>query len=185
MGTIENKITPVLCGASFKNKGVQELLDAIVKYLPSPVDLPPVKGVVPQSDKVIELKASDEGPLCAVAFKIAQYMRLEAKRSLRLAGEDRENLNNHAEIEIPVLDRPVRNSMPNRFDWRIDVNGEQISLVLGDQCLTVDCESALTLSRFLTAGGKQAKHYAGDTSRSLSAAGILTDAEENYKIGYQ
>lgn len=121
----------------------------------------------------------------AVAFKIAQHMRLEAKRSLKVGGEDGKSLNNQVEVEIPVLNRPLRNSMPKRFDWRIDSNGELISLLLGDHCLTVDCESALTLARFLRAGGKQAKHYAGDTGRSMSAAGILTDAEENYKIGYQ
>ena len=53
-GTIEGKLNPVLCGTSYRNKGVQPLLDAIVDYLPSPIDIPPVKGVKPGSDQEIE-----------------------------------------------------------------------------------------------------------------------------------
>ncbi|MBF0287215.1 MAG: elongation factor G [SAR324 cluster bacterium] len=70
-GTLQSQITPVLCGSSFKNKGVQELLDAVVKYLPAPEDLPPVKGLQPETEKEVSLKALDEEPLCAIAFKIA------------------------------------------------------------------------------------------------------------------
>jgi len=69
-GTLLLKINPVLCGASFKNKGVQLLLDAVVSYLPSPVDLPPVKGVDPQTEAEIERKVSDDEPFSALAFKI-------------------------------------------------------------------------------------------------------------------
>ena len=71
MGTIQNKIVPVLCGSAFKNKGVQKLLDAITYFLPSPVDLPPIKGTDPNDpEKVIERKAGDEEPFSALAFKI-------------------------------------------------------------------------------------------------------------------
>jgi elongation factor G len=69
-GTLSAKITPVLCGSSFKNKGVQLLLDAVVDYLPSPLDLPPVKGTVPGQDAEIVRKASDSEPFSALAFKI-------------------------------------------------------------------------------------------------------------------
>ncbi|MCX7723832.1 MAG: elongation factor G [Thermodesulfovibrio sp.] len=69
-GTIQMKITPVLCGAAFKNKGVQMLLDAIVYYLPSPLDIPPVKGVNPLNGIELERKASVDEPLTALAFKI-------------------------------------------------------------------------------------------------------------------
>lgn len=69
-GTIELKITPVLCGSSFKNKGVQMLLDAIVYYLPSPLDVPPVKGLNPLDGTGIERKPSLDEPLTALAFKI-------------------------------------------------------------------------------------------------------------------
>jgi len=69
-GTIEMKLTPVLCGSSFKNKGVQLLLDAIMDYLPSPLDLPPVKGIDPDKDTEIERRADDNEPFSALAFKI-------------------------------------------------------------------------------------------------------------------
>jgi elongation factor G len=68
--TIAQKITPVLCGAAFKNKGVQPLLDAVVDYLPSPVDIRPVKGINPDDESFIERKASDEEPFSALVFKI-------------------------------------------------------------------------------------------------------------------
>ena len=68
--TIANKITPVFCGTSYHNKGVQMLLDAIVDYMPSPVDIPAIKGTLPDSDEEVERKASDEEPFSALAFKI-------------------------------------------------------------------------------------------------------------------
>src|SRR5204863_5133880 len=68
--TIAQKITPVMCGSAFKNKGVQPLLDAVVDYLPSPVDIPPVKGVDPDDESFVERKASDDEPFAALSFKI-------------------------------------------------------------------------------------------------------------------
>ncbi|MBN1621480.1 MAG: elongation factor G [Endomicrobiales bacterium] len=69
-GVISGKFIPVLCGSSFKNKGVQPLLDAICDYLPSPLDLPPVSGVNPEAEKEEGRKASDEEPFCALVFKV-------------------------------------------------------------------------------------------------------------------
>ncbi len=69
-GTLGNHFTPVLCGASFKNKGVQPLLDAVIDYLPSPLDVPPVEGVDPKSDEPVVRKADDSEPFAALAFKI-------------------------------------------------------------------------------------------------------------------
>ncbi|UCH82530.1 MAG: elongation factor G [Nitrospiraceae bacterium] len=69
-GTIELKITPVLCGTAFKNKGVQQLLDAIVAYLPCPTDVPPVSGIEPDSGKEVLRKVSEKEPFAALAFKI-------------------------------------------------------------------------------------------------------------------
>jgi elongation factor G len=69
-GTLERKLTPVICGTAFRNKGVQLLLDAIVDYLPSPLDIPPVAGTVPGSDSVIVRQASDKDPFAAIAFKV-------------------------------------------------------------------------------------------------------------------
>ncbi|NLN15402.1 MAG: elongation factor G [Tissierellia bacterium] len=68
--TIEGKITPVLCGSSYKNKGVQPLLDAIVAYLPSPVDIPAIKGTNPDTNEEEERHAKDDEPFSALAFKI-------------------------------------------------------------------------------------------------------------------
>ncbi len=69
--TIGLKLVPVLCGAALRNKGIQPLLDAIVEYLPSPLDIPPVKGVIPGTDREEERPADPMIPLTALAFKIA------------------------------------------------------------------------------------------------------------------
>jgi len=70
--TCAGAIVPVLCGASFKNKGVQALLDAVIDYLPSPVDVPAIKGHLPQHDEtIVERCASDAEPFAALAFKVA------------------------------------------------------------------------------------------------------------------
>jgi len=68
--TLSLRLCPVLCGAAFRNKGIQPLLDAIVDYLPSPTDIPPVQGWHPKSGKEEFRKASDDEPFCALAFKI-------------------------------------------------------------------------------------------------------------------
>ena len=68
--TISLSLVPVLCGAALKNKGIQPLLDAIVDYLPSPIDVPPVKGIDPRTDHVEERASSDDEPFCGLAFKI-------------------------------------------------------------------------------------------------------------------
>ena len=70
IGTIANTIVPVTCGSSYKNKGVQELLDAIVYYMPSPLDIPHIKGITPDGEET-ERKTSDTEPFAALAFKIA------------------------------------------------------------------------------------------------------------------
>ena len=68
--TIKNEVVPVLCGSALKNKGVQLLLDAIVDYLPSPLDVPPVKGIDPLTEKGISRVAEDKEPLSSLVFKI-------------------------------------------------------------------------------------------------------------------
>ena len=70
LGTINNKIVPVVCGSSYKNKGVQELLNAVVDFMPSPLDIAHIKGVTPDGEEA-ERKTSDEEPFAALAFKIA------------------------------------------------------------------------------------------------------------------
>ncbi len=69
--TIENTMVPVTCGTSYRNKGVQKLLDAIVDYMPSPIDVPAIKGIDPDTNEEIERPSSDDEPFAALAFKIA------------------------------------------------------------------------------------------------------------------
>lgn len=69
-GTVNVEFYPVICGSAFKNKGVQKMLDAVIDYLPSPLDVPSIKGTVPNSDEVIEKHSSDEEPFAALAFKV-------------------------------------------------------------------------------------------------------------------
>ncbi len=69
--TINNEIVPMLCGTSYRNKGVQLLLDAIIDYMPAPTDVPNIKGVKPGTDEEDERPSSDEAPFAALAFKIA------------------------------------------------------------------------------------------------------------------
>ncbi len=69
-GTIENTFVPVLCGSAFKNKGVQPLLDAVVDFLPSPIDIPAIKGIDAKNEEETERKASDDEPFSMLAFKL-------------------------------------------------------------------------------------------------------------------
>ena len=68
--TIAGRMVPMLCGSAYRNKGVQMLLDAVVDYMPSPLDIPPIKGINPETEKEEERHADDKGPFAALAFKI-------------------------------------------------------------------------------------------------------------------
>src|SRR5205823_10897043 len=69
-GTLGNKITPALCGSAFKNKGVQPLLDGVVDYLPSPLDVPPVHGVDPRTEHELSRRPANDEPFSALVFKV-------------------------------------------------------------------------------------------------------------------
>jgi len=69
-GTIAHRLQPVLCGSAFKNKGVQPLLDAVIDYLPSPIDIPPVQGLEPGSEQAVLRAADDDAPFSGLVFKI-------------------------------------------------------------------------------------------------------------------
>jgi elongation factor G len=69
-GALSHKLVPVLCGSAFKNKGVQPLLDAVVDYLPSPLDVPPIQGIKPGTEAIVERRSDDREPFAALAFKI-------------------------------------------------------------------------------------------------------------------
>ncbi len=70
-GTIANEIVPVLCGTAYRNKGVQPLLDAVIDYMPAPVDIPDIKGINPKTEEEDSRPSSDDAPFSALAFKIA------------------------------------------------------------------------------------------------------------------
>ncbi len=70
-GTIDNRFVPVVCGTSYRNKGVQKMLDAVIDFMPSPLDIPPIKGVDPETGEETERRAGDNEPFSALAFKIA------------------------------------------------------------------------------------------------------------------
>ncbi len=92
--TLSAKVTPVLCGAALRNKGVQKVLDAVIEYLPSPVDVPPVAGINPRTGKPETRRASDDEPFSALAFKIMSdpfvgrltYMRIYSGKIASGAG---------------------------------------------------------------------------------------------------
>ena len=69
--TVGNEVVPILCGSAFKNKGVQAMLDAVIEYLPSPVDVPAIRGILPDGESEAERPSSDDNPFAALAFKIA------------------------------------------------------------------------------------------------------------------
>ncbi len=68
--TLSLDITPVFCGTAFKNKGVQRLLDGVLDYLPSPLDVPPIQGIHPRTDELVERASDPDGPFSAIAFKV-------------------------------------------------------------------------------------------------------------------
>ncbi len=68
--TVSNKIVPVLCGSALRSKGIQRILDAVVAYLPSPLDIPPAVGFDPKTNKEIKRSPAENDPFCALAFKI-------------------------------------------------------------------------------------------------------------------
>jgi elongation factor G len=69
--TVKLKLVPILCGSALKNKGIQPLLDAIVEFLPSPVDIPPIKGTHPETGQLVDCRANDNDPLAALIFKVS------------------------------------------------------------------------------------------------------------------
>jgi elongation factor G len=69
-GTVNVELYPVICGSAFKNKGVQKMLDAVIDYLPSPLDVPSIKGTLPDTDEEVERHSNDEEPFSALAFKV-------------------------------------------------------------------------------------------------------------------
>lgn len=122
----------------------------------------------------------------ATVFLIAQAVRIACKqikgliheneRWNELATDDNIEIQNYADV------RPGR-QIRGKFGYKIQCDGERVILTLGDLTTGIHFVDALKISQWLRAGGKKAKLYAGDTSKHLNALGMLTDAEENYKLG--
>ena len=138
-GTLGMKFLPVLCGASFKNKGVQALLDAIVDYLPSPGDVPPVEGTDPRSDEKVTVQLNESGPFVALVFKVVtdpfvgqlNYLRIYSGKIK--AGDTILNVGKDKKERLARLLRMHANKREELEEVRA-----------GDICATVALKSSIT-----------------------------------------
>ena len=138
-GTLSMKFLPVLCGASFKNKGVQALLDAIVDYLPSPGDVPPVEGTDPRSDEKVTVQLNESGPFVALVFKVVtdpfvgqlNYLRIYSGKIK--AGDTILNVGKDKKERLARLLRMHANKREELEEVRA-----------GDICATVALKSSIT-----------------------------------------
>jgi elongation factor G len=131
-GTISSKLQPVLCGSALKNKGVQLMLDSVVELLPSPLDIPPVRGENPKTDQALERKADDSEPLSALVFKIItdQYGRLAFTRVYSGVLRAGTTLLNSTKGERERVGRIVRMFADRREDVE-EVHAGDIAAVIG------------------------------------------------------
>jgi elongation factor G len=130
---ITNKATPIFCGSSLRNKGVQSVLDAVIDFLPSPADIPPVKGIDPHNDEVIELPAEDGAPLSALVFKIVTdpYVgRLAYFRVYSGTLSQGQTVNNSTKGKRERIGRLIRMYADRREDVA-EVRAGDIAAVLG------------------------------------------------------
>jgi elongation factor G len=130
--TISGKLHPVLCGSALKNKGVQLMLDAVVALLPSPLDIPAVRGTDPKTEEPLERKAADEEPLAALVFKIItdQYGRLAFTRVYSGVLRSGTTLLNSTKGERERVGRIVRMFADRREDVE-EVHAGDIAAVIG------------------------------------------------------
>ena len=123
----------------------------------------------------------------AAAMKMAQSIRVAGKSCARYSHEATPWLELAYGEEVVVQDysktTPSANKLSGRYNWSVSVESERITLVLGDFSFTAHYVDALKISQWMREAGKIAKLWAGDTSKSMSAVGMLTDAEENYRLG--
>ena len=142
--TLDVKVTPVLCGSSLKNKGIQPLLESIIDYLPSPLDIPPIEGINPKTEKIEKRKVSDEEPFCALAFKIAadqfvdKLIFIRAYSGVAKAGQSVYNTNTQRHERIG---RILKMSSNKREDLK-EVHAGEIVAIAGFR----DTQTGHTLS---------------------------------------
>ena len=123
----------------------------------------------------------------AEGFKISSGIASGCRESMRLCREPRKNWRDwmvlDGEIDIPEVSPKRRHTITKKFDWRVVVNGELIHLWMGNNGVGFHFESGFKISAWLRLASKQAKHWAGDTGKSMYVTGWLTDAEQIYKTG--
>jgi elongation factor G len=146
LGTIANKLHPVLCGSALKNKGVQLMLDAVIDYLPSPLDIPAVSGTDPKTEQTISRQANNEEPLSALVFKIIsdKYGRLAFTRVYSGVLRTGTNLYNPVKGTTERIGRIVRMFADRREDVE-EVQAGDIAAIIGlKETFTGDtlCEAA-------------------------------------------
>jgi elongation factor G len=137
-GTVGLQIVPIVCGSAFKNKGVQALLDAVVEYLPSPMDVPPVTGIDPQSEKEVVRKPADNEPASALAFKIMTDPYVGTLAFVRVYSgvlNVGDQLYNATKDKRERVGRLVRMHANNREDIK-EVCAGDIAAVVGPKTLT-------------------------------------------------
>ncbi len=129
---LERNIVPVLCGSAFKNKGIQKLLDSIVELLPSPLDIPPVKGINPKNDNEEERKADKDEPLSALVFKIAADKFIGKLAYIRIySGSIRAKEN----VYNPRTNKRVR--LANIYQMHANKQISKDEVLAGDICAVV------------------------------------------------
>jgi len=130
---IENQLTPVYCGSSLQSTGVQPLLDAVVRYLPSPLDIPPVKGKDPESEETLKRQADDDEPLSALVFKIVTDPYVGRLAYLRIYSgtiDQRSTVYNSSKGEKERVGRLIRMYADRREDIE-EAGAGDIAAVLG------------------------------------------------------
>lgn len=124
----------------------------------------------------------------AAAFRIGQNLSLGARGAMRVCGEGNRQWRERSELDLyptlPKISTEKRRTLTGKFDWSIRVQGEMVYLKTGNNEVGFHFEIALKLATWLRQAGKAAKLWAGDSGRSMHAAGNLTDAEQNYKRGH-
>ncbi|MFK8033473.1 MAG: elongation factor G [Hyphomicrobiales bacterium] len=130
-GTIENLFVPILCGTAFKNKGVQPLLDAVVDYLPSPVDVPAIAGIDPKTEEEVSRKSNDEEPLSMLAFKLMddQYGSLTFCRIYSGKLEAGSTLLNSVKNKRERIGRMVQMHSNSREEIKVAYAGDIVAIV--------------------------------------------------------
>ena len=137
-GTVSLKVVPIICGSAFKNKGVQALLDAVVDYLPSPLDVPPVTGTDPNTEKEVIRKPADSEPASALAFKIMTDPYVGTLAFVRVYSgvlNVGDQLYNATKLKRERVGRLVRMHANDREDIK-EVCAGDIAAVVGPKTLT-------------------------------------------------